>query len=44
MVCHVLQGDFSKDMYEVNIYIFNTSDFHSRYLYFIIFAGQGLYT
>jgi hypothetical protein len=44
VLCHIVQGDFSKDFYEVNISIFKTSHFHSRSLYFVIFKGQGLYT
>jgi len=40
MVCHVVQGDFRRDFFEVSIYIFNTAHFHSRSLYILILQGK----
>ena len=40
MVCHVVRGDFSRDLFEVNIHIFDTAHFHSRSIYILIFRGK----
>jgi hypothetical protein len=38
MVCHVMQGDFSRDFLEVNVNIPNNAHVHSRSVYFLFYS------